>query len=189
MLKRAKTDAIDAQTLAQLGATLLPAPWTPPDAVYAEVSQRLAHRDTLVDLRVQLRNQFHALSHMPTVVESVQTSLKTLIDTLSSQIKALEAEIALTLQSDAMWPQAAQRLQSIPGIGLLTAAWLLVGTAKFTTCHSPESLVSYVGHAPHAYQSGTSVYRRLQIGHLGQRRLRTALSMAAVTAVRCNPRI
>ena len=59
LLKRAKTDAIDAQTLAQLGATLMPAPWTPPDAVYAEVYQRLAHRDNLVDMRVQLRNQLH----------------------------------------------------------------------------------------------------------------------------------
>jgi transposase len=30
LLKRAKTDAIDAQTLAQLAALLQPAPWTPP---------------------------------------------------------------------------------------------------------------------------------------------------------------
>ncbi|MDQ2999582.1 MAG: transposase, partial [Chloroflexota bacterium] len=30
LLKRAKTDAIDAQTLTQLAALLQPAPWTPP---------------------------------------------------------------------------------------------------------------------------------------------------------------
>jgi len=33
LLKRAKTDAIDAQTLTQLAALLQPAPWTPPPAV------------------------------------------------------------------------------------------------------------------------------------------------------------
>ena len=39
LLKRAKTDAIDAQTLARLGALLQPAPWTPPPAIYPELQQ------------------------------------------------------------------------------------------------------------------------------------------------------
>jgi transposase len=40
LLRRAKTDAIDAQTLAQLAALLQPKPWTPP-AIYEELEQRL----------------------------------------------------------------------------------------------------------------------------------------------------
>jgi len=42
LLKRAKTDASDAQTLTQLAARLEPAPWTPPPAIYTELQQRLA---------------------------------------------------------------------------------------------------------------------------------------------------
>ena len=42
LLKRAKTDAIDAQTLAQLAAVLQPDRWTPPPAIYTELQQRLA---------------------------------------------------------------------------------------------------------------------------------------------------
>jgi transposase len=61
LLKRAKTDAIDAQTLARLGALLQPAPWTPPPAIYTELQQRLVHRDALIAMRQQLRNQLHAL--------------------------------------------------------------------------------------------------------------------------------
>lgn len=188
LLKRGKTDAIDAQTLAHLGLTLNPPPWTPPSAVYAEVYQRLAHRDNLVDMRVQVRNQLHALTQLPVVVASVRANLETLIETLSAQITLLEAEIGTVLQADESWERAAKRLQSIPGIGLLTAAWLLVGTVKFTTCRSPEALVSYVGLAPQPYQSGASVYRRPHISHMGQRRLRTALYMAAIAAARWNPR-
>jgi len=188
LLKRGKTDAIDAQTLAQLGAALNPAPWTPPATVHAEVYQRLMHRDNLVDMRVQLRNQRHALVQLPTVVASVQTSLDDLIATLTGQIAALEKEIAQALRSDAEWAAAAARIQSIPGMGVLTTAWLLALTANFTTCASPEALVSYVGLAPQPYQSGTSVYRRSHIGHQGQKRLRTALYMAAIAASRWNPR-
>lgn len=40
LLKRAKTDAIDAQKLAQLGSSLQPPVWSPPPQVYAERSQR-----------------------------------------------------------------------------------------------------------------------------------------------------
>jgi transposase len=42
LLKRAKTDAIDAQTLAQLTMLLQFAPWTPPPRIYYELQQRLA---------------------------------------------------------------------------------------------------------------------------------------------------
>lgn len=37
LLKRAKTDAFDAQVLAELGARLRPEPWTPPPTAYAEL--------------------------------------------------------------------------------------------------------------------------------------------------------
>ena len=62
LLKRAKTDTIDAETLARLGAMLQPARWTPPPAIYTELQQRLTHRDALVAMRQQLRNQRHALT-------------------------------------------------------------------------------------------------------------------------------
>ena len=61
LLQRAKTDAIDAQTLAQLAMLLQSAPWTPPPQIYYELQQHLAQRDTLLDLQQQVRNQLHAL--------------------------------------------------------------------------------------------------------------------------------
>jgi len=67
VLQRAKTDAIDARTLARLAATLQPAPWTPP-AIYTELQQRLTERDTLIGLCQQVRNQRHALVQLPVVI-------------------------------------------------------------------------------------------------------------------------
>ncbi|MGO8949337.1 MAG: IS110 family transposase [Ktedonobacterales bacterium] len=40
VLQRAKTDAIDAQTLTQLAFTLRPQPWVPPPALYEELQQQ-----------------------------------------------------------------------------------------------------------------------------------------------------
>lgn len=128
LLKRAKTDAIDAQLLARLGALLQPPTWTPPPAIYTELQQRLAHRDALVAMRQQARQQVHALVQQPVVVAAVQERLDGVIAFFTAQLADLDAEIAATIQQDAVWAAAAARLQTIVGIGLLTSAWLLVAT-------------------------------------------------------------
>ena len=187
LLKRAKTDAIDAQTLTQLAALLQPAPWTPPPAVYHELQQRLAERDVLLDLRQQVRNQRHALRQHPTVIGAVLARMEALIATLSAQIATVEAELTPALAQDAAWAAAAARLQTITGVGLLTASWLLVTTICFTSCPTPEAATAYAGLAPNERSSGTSVYQRPRIGHTGNARLRTALYMATLRAAARNP--
>lgn len=187
LLKRAKTDAIDAQTLTQLAAKLQPARWTPPPDVYYELQQRLAQRDALLDLRQQVRNQRHALMAGPVVIAAVRTRMEQLIATLTEQIAQVEAEIAPALQQDTEWAAAAARLETIKGIGLLTAAWLVVTTVNFRVCPSADAAVGYAGLAPLPYDSGSSVHGRRRIGHRGNRRLRTALYMATLSAAQHNP--
>jgi transposase len=80
LLKQAKTDAIDAQTLAQLAALLQPALWNPPPAIFVELYQRLTERESLVDMRQQIRNQLHALIQCPTVIASVRTRMGLLLE-------------------------------------------------------------------------------------------------------------
>ncbi len=187
-LRRAKTDALDAQALAQLAATLQPAPWTPPPAVYHEVRQRLVARDALLDMRTQARNQRHALLQWPVVVAGVRQHLDELIADLDRRIASLNGEIAAVLKESA-WAESLACLTSAPGIGLVTAAWLLVGTLNFTLCADPAALAAYAGLAPVPRESGRSVRGRPSIGHDGNGRLRTALYMATLSAARYNPAI
>lgn len=189
LLRRSKTDALDAQTLARLAATLQPAPWTPPPAVYHELQQRLAQRDAWIAMRQQIRNQRHALTQQPIVVAAVVARMDELVATFDAQIAAIEAELRPALASDADWEAAAVRLESIKGIGLITASWLLVTTLKFTLCATPEAAVAYAGLAPREAESGTSVRRRPSIGKSGNARLRTALYMATLSAAQSNPAI
>jgi len=187
LLKRSKTDAIDAQSLAELAARLQPQPWTPPPAVSSELQQRLVHRDALVNVRSQLRNQLHALEQQPIIVESVRTRLQELIAHLSEQIAEVEQEIAAALEQDQAWASAAAHLATIKGLGKLTIAWLLTATANFTLTTTPEAAANYAGLAPQLRQSGTSVRGRARIGHSGHARLRRALYMATLSAIQHNP--
>jgi transposase len=184
--RRAKTDALDAQVLAQLAAERQPTPWVPPEQVYHELRQRLVVRDGLLQMRQQARNQRHALVQWPVIIAGALEALDTVITELDTQLQALDAAIRAVLCEGA-WAESATLLASIPGIGLVTTAWLLVGTLNFTACASAESAAAYAGLVPMARESGTSVRGRAQIGHGGHARLRTALYMATLTAARFNP--
>jgi len=189
MLQQTKTDEVDARLLARLGMMMKLSIWTPPPAIYHELQQRLAYRDDLVAMRLQERNRLHALSHQSTIIASVQHRLEAHIQIISQQIKELDQEIKALLESDHEWAQSAIYLQSVPGIGTNTAAWILTATLNFSACDSPEQAVSFAGLAPHARQSGTSLHSKQSIGHGGHERLRRAMYLAAVPAVRFNSMI
>ncbi|HMQ33400.1 MAG TPA: IS110 family transposase [Chloroflexaceae bacterium] len=184
--RRGKTDALDAILLTHFALERLPAPWTPPPAVYHELRQRLSARLALREMRQQAFNHRHALLQWPVVVEAVTDQLDEVIKDLDTRVARLEREIEQIL-AKGEWAEAAGLLESIPGIGPLTTAWLLVSTINFTTSASPEALTAYAGLAPLPYESGSSIRGRRHIAGGGNSTLRTALYMAALTAVRLNP--
>jgi transposase len=187
-LRRAKTDALDAQDLARLATKLDLAPWRPPPPVYHELRQRLLAREALIGLRQQARNQRHALLQWPVVVEAARRQFDELIADLDDRIATVERELELVLTNGA-WAASAAYLTSAPGIGAITAAWLLVATMNFTLASSPEGLAAYAGLAPMPRQSGTSVRGRPSIGHAGNAHLRSVLYLSTLSAARHNPAI
>ena len=186
--RRAKTDALDAQLLAQFAAERVPPRWTPPEQVYHELRQRLLVRDGLLTMRQQARNQRHALYQWPVHIAGALDHLDALIADLDTRIATLEDEVATVLREGA-WAESASLLGTITGIGLVTTAWILVATLNFAACASAEGAAAYAGLVPLARESGTSVRGRASIGHSGHARLRTALYMATLTAARFNPLI
>jgi transposase len=189
LLQRGKSDPLDAKVLARLALTLQPEVWTPPPAVYEQLRQRLVERDALLDMRQQVRNQRYALGHNPQVIASIGQRMDAHVGLLEAQIQQVEQEIQEAMTQDAAWAAAAQRLRSIPGVGLITAGWILVATVNFSQADTPEQVVAYAGLAPQPHQSGSSLKGRARIGHSGHARLRTALYMAVISAIRCNPLI
>lgn len=188
MLRRAKTDALDAHTLAELAIMLQPEGWQPPGEVWEALYQRLVERDSLVEIRQRVRNQRHALRHRHQVDKAVLARQQHLIDTFESHIKTLDKEIQHWL-NNSEWAQKADRLQQIKGVGLLTAAWLLVITNGFTTCEDADQLSSYLGLVPHPQHSGKSQHGYIPIGWGGHSRARRVVYQAAVSAARFNSRI
>jgi transposase len=189
VLRQAKTDALDAQLLAQLAASLpLKKVWQPPSEAWESLYQRLVERDNLVEMRQMLRNQLHALRQRTQLDPSVEARKQGLIDDMNAQIKVIDQELEAWLRQSE-WIDMSKRLRSVKGIGLLGAAWLLVITNGFSTCEDAEQLASYLGLVPHPDQSGTSRRGHKRTGHTGQARARRVLYQGSLSAARFNPAV
>lgn len=186
-LQRAKTDQLDARLLLDFARQMQPAAWTPPPAIAEQLAQRLALRDDFVQTQLQYRNRLHALQQCPHAEPDLLQRLRDQIAYLQQHIDQLTAEIRTRLLSDPGWSRAARHLLSIPGVGILTAAWLLVTTHAFSRCPSPEQAVAFAGLAPQPCESGSSVRRQRRVGGAGHAALRRVVYMAAGAAARFNP--
>jgi len=77
-------------------------------------------------------------------------------------------------------------LQSIPGIGLKTALFLIVVTDGFLTFETSSQLCSYLGIRSTIRESGSSVRERSRISKVGNRKLRNLLFLCSFTACKHN---
>jgi transposase len=188
-LKRTKTDAVDAHMLAEFAQVIRTKPWIPPPAICDQLQQRLARRDDFIHIKTQERNRLHALRQNPVADRSIIESIKEHISYLNEKIGILTKEIKELLKGDHEWRTSAERLLTITGIGIISAAWILVAIHNFARCDTPEQAASFAGLAPHAQDSGSSVRGRRSVGGGGHATLRKTLYMAAGSACRFNPPI
>ena len=83
--------------------------------------------------------------------------------------------------------QQCDLLVSIPGIGQWTAARLLAELPQWKSLAGPRQAAAHAGLTPRHHQSGTSVRGASHLAKTGSSRLRRALYMPALVAIRSNP--
>lgn len=175
----AKTDRIDARVLALYAERLGPVRRTLPDERQHELTDLVTRREQLVGMRTQEKNRLEQ-SHSPAIRKSIAAVIKA----LQKQIDDTQAQIAALIEESPVWKQAAERLDSVPGVGFTTACVLLANLPELGAL-SRQHIAALVGLAPINRDSGSSRGQR-GIGG-GRAGVRTALYMAALTAVRHNP--
>src|SRR5262249_1354388 len=78
-------------------------------------------------------------------------------------------------------------LESIPGVGRPTATTVLAELPAVEQLPSAQSAAASAGLAPREHRSGTSVRKRTRVSKAGNARLRQALYVPTLTAIRFNP--
>lgn len=183
-LSRTKTDAKDAQLIAEYGRDHSPNPWTPPSKLNQAMRQLMSLRDGLLRQKAIVRGQQEAFSHMPVEEEMVISVIKEQIKTIEQGLQHIEQRLQVLVTRH--YRPCYQNLQTIPGIGPKTALLLICLTDGFTKFDDPRKLASYVGICPRVYQSGSSISGRGAICKLGCSQMRKLLYMCSWTAKTCN---
>jgi transposase len=202
---RAKTDRLDARTLAKLlAAGELDSVWMPDHATWV-MRRRLARRSQLVWARTRAKNQIHAVLMRQLIGRPPMSDLfgakgrrwlsglqlpdeeRETVDGAMRQIAFLDAEIAAVerlIANAALESAQIKRLMTVPGVNVICAATFLAAVGDIRRFDSARKLTGYLGLDPRVRQSGSGPATHGHISKQGSVSARHALVEASWSTVR-----
>lgn len=180
-LLRTKTDSVDAALIARFCAAIKPSFWKPTPFEVKELQALLRRLESLTQMYQQEENR------LETATVSVAKLTRAHLEYIKEQQAEIKKMISDHFDQHPHLKQQRELLTSIPGIGEQTAAVLLAEVGRIEDYKNARQLAAYAGLTPCERSSGTSVHGKTRLSCTGNVRLRKALYMPAVVAMRCNP--
>jgi transposase len=174
----AKTDGLDAQVLAHFAEAVRPEPRPLSDEATQHLAALVERRAQLVSMLTAEKNRRHQ------ALEPVRELIETHIAWLEQALDQLNQDLDQTLHASPLWRERENVLRSVPGVGPILSFTLLADLPELGTL-SHKQLAALVGVAPLNRDSGLTRGKRLIWG--GRARVRSALYMSTLSAVRYNP--
>ena len=176
--RKAKTDKLDAALIAHYSEAIQPALSSLKPETMRLMADLVSRRNQLLDMQTSEKNR---LQIMPKVT---QASIKSVLLTIKKQIQKMDDELGKLIESCPEYKAKSDLVQSMPGIGKVPAATLISYLPELGLLNSKE-IASLVGVAPMNRES--SKYKGKQVIQGGRSQVRTALFMAMMSAMQCNP--
>ena len=174
----AKTDRLDARSLAEFDAAVNPPVRPLPDPQRRQLQELVTRRHQLVIMRSTEKTRLSRFSG------KVKEYIESHIASLDGQLRDVERDIKTLLLSRPQWREQVQLLSSVPGVGPVLCATLVARLPELGQLNRKQ-IAALAGVAPFSRDSGTLRGKRTVWG--GRRQLRRVLYMAALSATRSNP--
>ena len=181
----AKTDKIDARVIAEFGNATKPEADPLPDVQTIELEALLTRRRQLVGMIATEKNRLASLFG-PAKQSWAEKSIRDTLSHLIKQLSQLDKDLHKRLEKSPLWKAKDDLLKSVPGVGKVTAFTLWIDLPELGRLNRKE-IAALAGLAPLNRDSGAYQGRRRIWG--GRASVRTALYMACVASLRCNPLI
>lgn len=174
----AKTDGIDAVTLARFGDALKPPCRPLPSEETQQLHALVSRRKQLSKILVAEKNRLGSSANV------ARPSIESHIEWLEKQLDDINTQSGELIENSIEFRANNEILRSMPGIGPVVARTLLAELPELGALNRKE-IAALVGLAPFNRDSGASRGRRRIWG--GRASVRTALYMSALVAARHNP--
>jgi len=184
---KTKTDAIDAKGLAQFGVERKFRTWEPPRPIYKKLKEITRHRTGLQKTKTIFLNKLSAMKSSEEADKFVEKSLDSIVKKIATQVKKCDQQILILIRSDKALNEKFKKINSIKGVGGLSAAIIIAETLGFEHFHSIKQLISFAGLDVIERQSGSSVKGKNKISKKGNSHIRGGLYFPAISAVRHSP--
>lgn len=175
----AKTDDIDARMIAHFAAQKKPKHTLQPRSKEVEVVRALNQRRS--DILEMINKESNRIQH-PSQIHC-KKELKKHISFLDKALIKIDCEIECLIKNNASLAKKAAIIQSVPGVGKVTAATLIGYLPELGTINDKE-IAALVGVAPFDKQSGSFKGKSIIKG--GRPEIRNVIYMAAVSAKKFN---
>lgn len=187
-LQRGKTDAIDAQRIAEYAFRFRDQVhlWQPPRPVIQKLAALSALRQRLILVRQQLQQP---ISEQQGFIEKALH--KQLAKNCRASLNAIEADLANAdeqinklIEQDDRLKQLFEWITSVPGVGSATATEVIVATDEFKAIRDPKKLACHAGVAPFEYKSGSTVRGKTRVSQHARLRLKSLFHLGSMSAIR-----
>ena len=177
--KRAKTDPIDAEVIARFAEAVKPQPRALPDEAARLLAELVGRRRQIIEMLVAERQREKRVDAV-----RVRKSLARHIAALEKELPIIDHDIDTMVRGSQVWREKENLLTSFPGVGDTLARTFLAEVPELGSLHRRE-IASLVGVAPFTRQSGRWKGKSMIGG--GRAAARSAVFIAALSAIRCNP--
>ena len=143
-----------------------------------QLNEQVTRRRQLVLMLTAEKNRLQTAS------PAMQAHIASHMAWLQAEIETLEQQISQAIKANPVWTQTAKRVQSVPGIGFITAATLVADLPELGQLNR-QKIAALVGLAPFNHDSGKQRAKRRIFG--GRTSVRSVLYMATLSAIRHNP--
>jgi transposase len=178
--KLAKTDRIDATVLAHFADAVRPEPRAVPDELTQALQGWLTRRRQLLEM-VLAEEQRLAMA-----AGAIRPQIHQHVEWLRAQLRNVDTTLQTVIRNSSVWRENENLLRTTPGVGPVLATTLLADLPELGRLNRRQ-IAALVGVAPLTWDSGQQRGTRHIWG--GRAPVRTALYMATLSAVRCNPTI
>jgi len=183
-MTRNKTDRSDAVLIAKYCLRHDLSAWKPLDAVHLKLRKIVRCLQDLQEDRVRILGRLEGVKD-----EVIRKFWHENLDFLDGQIRVMQKERDTLAKDNKALSDQRNLLKSIPGVGQRTALVMLAEIPDVHSFSSAKQLAAFAGLTPANHVSGTSIRGRSRLSKRGNRSLRSALFLPAMSAIRCNPAV
>jgi transposase len=160
--------------------------WQPVDSNMEKIKNLIVQRDRIINAATQLTVPVNELRDCGCEAEAKQMEKiqKPAVMALQKTKMNIEVLIRKTVQQDEQINKKVKLVQSIKGIGPVTAVALLVYTKGYERFDNAKQLACYCGVVPFKKESGTSVRYKATVSPFANKKLKKLLHLCALSAIK-----